>query len=400
MKYAVLVADGMMDYPIDELNGKTPLEAAVTPNMDIIAASGQVGIASMIPRNMPAGSDVANLSIFGYNPVDYYTGRGPLEAANMGIKLKPDQVAFRCNLITNVDNILVDYSAGHISTKEAQVLIKFLAKQLNTGDIAFYPGVSYRHLLVIKDASNEMEHIICVPPHDIIGKRISRNMPKGKSAEIICGLMEKSQELLAKHEVNLVRIDLKENPGNMIWLWGQGRLKAMPLFKDKYKIDGSVISAVDLIKGIGRLIGLTPIDVPGATGYYDTDYAAKARYAIKSLDKADFVFVHVEAPDEAGHNGDIRAKIAAIQNFDREIVGAVLTAMKKYKDYRILVLADHPTPIILKTHTAEPIYFACCGSDIPEGKIKSYDEVSAQNAELRFPDGYKLLDYIIKGEGL
>ncbi|MFH1776342.1 MAG: cofactor-independent phosphoglycerate mutase [Candidatus Omnitrophota bacterium] len=395
MKYAVLVADGMVDYPLEELGGKTPLEAAFTPNMDWIAEYGKVGMATMVPPGMPAGSDVANLSIFGYNPIDYYSGRGPLEAANMGIKLLTDEVAFRFNLITAKDDLLEDYSAGHISTREAEVLVRFLAQKLNSKNIKFYSGVSYRHLLVIKDATYTFEKIICIPPHDIIGKRISRNLPKGNGSEVLQRLIDRSKTLLAKHEINQVRIDLKENPANMIWPWGQGRLKALPLFYDKYKLTGNVISAVDLIKGIGKVIGLDPVNVPGATGYYDTDYAAKARYAVNCLKKNDFVFVHVEAPDEAGHNGDIRAKISAIQNFDREIVGGILAALNKYKSYRILVLADHPTPIAVRTHTAEPICFACCGTGIEKEKIKQLNEAVAQGSELRFKEGYKLLDYLI-----
>lgn len=398
MKYAVLVADGMVDYPLEELGGKTPLEAAYTPNMDYIAASGRVGMAAMVPRGMTAGSDVANLSIFGYNPVDYYCGRGPLEAVNMGIQLKPDEVAFRCNLITEENDILADYSAGHIATNEAQELIRSLGQKYNNSELRFYPGISYRHLLIIRDKEGKLEKLICIPPHDIIGKKVSRNLPKGYGAEVLTDLMEKSRKLLLKHEINQVRIDLRENPANMIWPWGQGRLKPLPLFKEKYNLSGAVISAVDLIKGIGRLIGLNPIDVPGATGYYDTDYAAKARYAAGVLEKSDFVFVHVEAPDEAGHNADIRAKISAIQNFDREIVGGMIATMKKHKNHRILVLADHPTPIVLRTHTAEPVCFACCGKDISKGSIKQLSEHIAQDTDFKFNYGYKLMDYFIRGE--
>lgn len=305
MKYIVLVGDGMCDYPLEELGGKTPLEVARIPNMNFIAKEGQVGIATTIPESLSPASDVANLSILGYDPLKYYRGRGPLEAANMGIKLQADEIAFRCNLITAADDTLADYSAGHISNKEAATLIKFLDEKLGTEFIKFYPGVSYRHLMIIK-GHPELMSCKCTPPHDVTGQPVEKNLPKGEGSEILINLMRESRKLLSEHEVNHVRVDLKENPGNMIWLWGQGTAPEMPSFYDKYGVKGSVISAVDLIKGIGRIIGLDVIDVPGATGYYDTNFQGKAEYAIESLKKKDFVFVHVEAPDEAGHNGDLR----------------------------------------------------------------------------------------------
>lgn len=397
MKFIVLVADGMADYPIPELEGKTPLAVARTPNMDYLAENGEIGMASFVPNGMTPGSDVANLSIFGYDPYKYYAGRGPLEAINLGIDLKENEVAFRCNLITVAKDVLVDYSAGHISSKEAQVIIKFINERLADKDIRFYPGVSYRHIMVISKQREGLLELKCTPPHDIIGKKFQDYLPRGKYNKIIIELMEKSNKILNTHEINQVRLDLKENPANMIWLWGQGKKIDLPFFKEKYGIEGSVISAVDLIKGIGRSIGLEPVNVPGATGYYDTNYEGKAAYAINSLKKKDFVFVHVEAPDEAGHNADLRAKITAIENFDKFIVGKMLETFKKDKNVRIMVLSDHPTPISLKTHTADPVCIEIYGQGITPDEFKFFNEALAKNSSLRFNKGYELMDYFIKG---
>jgi 2,3-bisphosphoglycerate-independent phosphoglycerate mutase len=399
VKYAVLVADGMADYPLDELEGRTPLEVAKTPNMDFIAREGVVGQANMIPRGFEAGSDVANLSIFGYDPRKHYSGRGPLEAANMGVKLKKDEVAFRCNLVTVSDSLLTDYSAGHISTKEARILIEFLNKRLANKYIKFYPGISYRHLMVIKPTKKGLEFgAKCKPPHNITGKQFSRNLPKGPGAVVLKDLMMMSKNILSAHEINQVRVDLGENPANMIWLWGQGKKAEIPSFYSKYKIRGSVISAVDLIKGIGKSIGLEVIEVPGATGYYDTDYKAKAEYGLRSLKEKDFVFIHVEAPDEAGHNGDIRAKINSIENFDREIVARFVEFFEQIGDLRILVLPDHPTPIKIKTHTSDAVCFCLCGKGILPDKKQSFSEFTAKKSSYVFKDGYKLMDEFIRGK--
>ena len=377
MKYIVLVGDGMADYPIQELNERTPLEVARTPNMDFIAKNGKLGRVKTIPEKATPGSDVANISIFGYDPQKYYTGRGPLEAANLGIELEDDDVAFRCNLITASADTLVDYSAGHISSKEAKTLIEFIDKNLGTNRIKFYPGVSYRHLMLAKRGTDEhLDGLACKPPHDISGQSISKNLPKGDGAGILIKLMEESRKVLEKHEINLVRIDLKENPANMIWLWGQGKKPSMPKFAQKYGLKGSVISAVDLIKGLGRILGFDVINVPGATGYYDTNYEGKAKAALRSLEEKDFVFVHVEAPDEAGHNGDLREKITAIERFDQLVVGTILNVYKRRKNFRILVLPDHATPISVKTHTSEPVPFGIFGKGIPAGNFSKYCEKS------------------------
>jgi 2,3-bisphosphoglycerate-independent phosphoglycerate mutase len=398
MKYIVLVGDGMADYPIKELDNRTPLEVAQTPNMDFIARVGSLGRIKTIPDKMPPASDVANISILGYDPEKYYTGRGPLEAANLGIELEDEDVAFRCNLITVSGDTLVDYSAGHISSKESEILIKFIDQKLGTHKIKFLPGVSYRNLMLIKRGTEEhLQDLECKPPHDITGQDITKNLPKGDNAEVLINLMQESRRILENHEINLVRIDLKENPANMVWLWGQGKKPNMPKFSDKFGLSGSVISAVDLIKGLGRIIGLEVINVPGATGYYDTNYAGKAKAAISALEEKDFVFVHVEAPDEASHNGDLREKILAIERFDQLVVGTILKVFQRKKNFRILVLPDHATPIAVKTHTADIVCFGIIGKDIVGRGFTKYSEKEAQESELYFENGYQLMEYFIKG---
>ena len=395
-KYIVLVADGMADYPIAELGMRTPLEAARTPNMDFIAKHGVIGQAKTIPDKMTPASDVANLSILGYDPQKYYSGRGPLEAANLGIELGDDDVAFRCNLITVSGDTLLDYSAGHIKSTEAEKLIKFLDQKLGTNKMRFFNGISYRHLLLVKQGTElKLQNLKCLPPHDIAGQSISRNFPKGANADLIIKFMQDSREILENHEINHVRLDLKENPANMIWLWGQGKKPIIPKFIDKFGLTGSVISAVDLIKGLGRILGLEVINVPGATGYYDTNYQGKADAAISSLKKSDFVFVHVEAPDEAGHNGDLREKLNSIERFDQIIVGSFLEYCKDKRDFRIMVLPDHATPVSLKTHTPDLIPFEIYGKDIAPGNFPNYNEKEAQKSQFYFEHGYQLMEYLI-----
>jgi len=399
MKYIVLVADGMADYPIKELGERTPLEAAQTPNMDFIAKAGRMGQINTIPNKMQPASDVANISIMGYDPHLYYTGRGPLEAANLGVELEEGDVAFRCNLITASNDTLLDYSAGHISSKESATLMKFLDAKLGTKEIKFYPGVSYRNLVLFKrSVAQGLDKILCKPPHDIAGQRISKNMPRGEAAKLLVDLMSRSRELLPDHEVNHVRIDLKENPANMIWLWGQGKKPSMPTFKEKFGVEGSVISAVDLIKGLGRILGLDVINVKGATGYYDTNYEGKAEAGIKSLKNKDFVFVHVEAPDEAGHNGDLREKMLAIERFDKFIVGAFLKAFKNKDNVRILVLPDHATPVKVKTHVADTVCFGIYGKGINPENFNAYNENEAKKSNFIFQKGHELMEYFIKGD--
>ncbi|NOR47395.1 MAG: cofactor-independent phosphoglycerate mutase, partial [Methanosarcinaceae archaeon] len=327
---------------------------------------------------MPPGSDVANMSILGYDPKKYYSGRAPLEAASMGIPLNDGDVAFRCNLITITDGIIADYSAGHITSEEAKTLIEAVDSRIGTENIRFYPGISYRHLMVASgDVGIDAE---CTPPHDVIGEAKSEYMPKGKDSELLCELTDASRTILEKHPVNSERVKAGKNPANYIWLWGQGYAPSFIEFEQLYGMSGSIISAVDLLKGIGIYAGLDVIDVPGATGYLDTNYSGKAEYAIESLKDHDFVFVHVEAPDEAGHMGDVDAKIRAIEDFDKLVVGRILEyARESDEDFTILVLPDHPTPISLKTHTSDPVPFAIYSTadKDPDGAT-AFDEESAK----------------------
>jgi len=311
MKYVVIVGDGMADFPISELNNKTPLEIARTPHFDTIAKIGCGGLARNVPKGMDPASDVANLSILGYDPKECYSGRGPLEAIDMGIELQPNQVAFRCNFVTISDGMMADYSAGHISNEEGTVLIDLLNKELGADSVQFYQGMNYRNIVVIDEAKLEdgSGTLHCVPPHDITGKPINANIPRGKGSEFLIGLMEKAANILGTCEINKVRIDHGENPANMIWLWGYGKTPQMVSFQERFGVRGAVISAVKLLKGIGKALKMDVIDVPGATGYYDTNYKGKAEHCLKALSEGcDYVFVHIEAPDEAGHNGDLHKK--------------------------------------------------------------------------------------------
>jgi len=386
MKYLVLIGDGMSDLPLRELKGKTPLEAAKTPNMDYIAEGGVAGWSKNVPRGLPPGSDVASMSIFGYDPKKYYTGRGPLEAASLGVKLKKGDVAFRCNLVTVKDRKMKDFTAGHISTPEAKRIMKALDKKLGCKGIRFYPGLSYRHLLVVSSAVVSSA-VKCVPPHDITGKKIAPYLPRGKGAEVLLQLMNESEVVL--HGM--------KTKATMIWPWGQGESPDMPSFRKKFGKKGAVITAVHLLKGMGKTLGLEVINVPGATGYLDTNYKGKAEYALKALKRNDVVFVHVEAPDEAGHEGSIRKKIKAIQDFDRYVVGTILKKLRLTNDeLRILVLPDHPTPIAKMTHTSDAVPFAIYPSN-KTSRAKGYNEREIKKSKIIFKNGHKLLKNFLGG---
>ena len=388
MKYIVLVGDGMPDTPVEELGGKTPLEAAQTPNMDFVASSGTCGMADFVPENFPPASDVANLSIFGYDPKKYYTGRGPFEAASMGVDLKDGDVAFRCNLVTVAGGEMEDYSAGHISTQEAKKIISELNSKLSGEDVRFYPGISYRHLCVINNGPRKVR---CTPPHDISSKKTDTYLPQGPGAGQIRELMEKALPLLERSAVNKKRVLAGKRPASSIWLWGQGTKPSMPTYMQKFGLSGSVITAVDLLKGIGVYAGLDVINVPGATGYLDTNYKGKAQYALRSLAVKDFVFVHVESPDETGHNGDLAGKIRAIEDFDRLVVGTVLAGLKKFPKCRLLVTSDHSTPLAIRTHSRGAVPFAAMGSGIKKGKITKYSEKDISASPLLVRPGHELI---------
>ncbi|MFQ5952513.1 MAG: cofactor-independent phosphoglycerate mutase [Candidatus Omnitrophota bacterium] len=399
MKYVVLVPDGMSGLPLEELNDRTCMEAANSPNMDIIARKGIVGTSKNVPKGMTPASDVANLSILGYDPKKHYCGRGPLEAANLGVELGENDVAFRFNTITAGKDRMIDYSAGHISTKETTVLAELLNKELGSEKFHFYAGTSYRNLLLVRCGSPEeaerLNKIKCYPPHDILDKSISRHFPADKE---LVELMKKSREILPGCDVNKVRVDLGQNPANMIWVWGQGRNAEMPKFSDAFGIEGGIISAVDLLKGLGKVLGLEVADVPGATGYYDTNYEGKAAAALDILERKDLVFVHVEAPDEAGHNGHIREKIEAIENFDSKITGKIIQELSGKVDYRVLILPDHPTPIKKRTHTSDPVPFAMAGPGITPDDVTVFTERSAKAGSVKLEKGSELMRMLLSWE--
>lgn len=402
MKYVVIVGDGMADRPVEELNGRTPLQKAYTPNMDKLAAISILGKVRTVPEGMHPGSDVANLSILGYDPAIYFSGRAPLEAASIGVELGKNDVAFRCNLVTlkfNRDRTraaMEDYSSGHISSNEATELISEVGRQLGTETISFYPGVSYRHLMVWAEGSTDIE---CVPPHDILGKEVIDYLPVGKGEEVIRKIMMDSVDILESHPVNRNRIRDGKNPGNSVWLWGQGRRPQMPTFHEKYGISGALVSAVDLTKGLGIYAGFEILKVPGITGWIDTNYKGKADATLEALKKVDFMYLHVEAPDEAGHSGSCKDKIQAIEDFDKFIVGGVLEGMKAFSEYRIIVLPDHATPVELRTHSAEPVPFMLYDSRAPKSNaVSAYDETITERDDIMvFEEGYKLMDYFIRG---
>ncbi len=401
-KYILLLGDGMGDYPIPELGNRTVLEVAKTPAMDYLAERGSVGLAQTISPGMPKGSDVANLSILGYDPARYYTGRAPLEAANMGLTLAPDEVAFRCNLVNvqtpSTDSLLkqgimIDYSAGHITSSEAEPLIRLVDEKLGNQAWRFYPGVSYRHLMLAK---NGPEKIDCTPPHDIPNKPLFAYLPQGEGAEALISLMQASYEILSAHPVNLVREKAGKLPANLIWLWGQGRMPSLVSFQEKYGLSGSIISAVDLVKGLGRIAGLEVIEVPGATGYLDTDFEGKAQALLRSIEKQDFCYLHLEAPDEAAHNGDVQAKIQAIELFDARIIGPVIKGLQGRKDVRVLLLCDHLTPIAVRTHTDDPVPFLISSLDAEPQAGQRYTEAAAKASGIFFSEGHRLLGNFLK----
>jgi len=398
MKYIILLGDGMADYPLQELDGKTPLEYAHTPYMDRVAKEGTLGMIDTIPAGFSPGSDVAIMSLLGYDPMECYTGRGPLEAANMGVQLGVDDVAFRCNLVTlrgDAEHIMEDFTSGHITTEEAKIIINDINKELGSTNFQFYPGVSYRHLFVWRDGKALLE---TTPPHDITGNAVKDYLPRGEGKEKIRGLMERSQVFLRDHPVNQLRIAEGKKPANSMWLWGQGRAPKFAKLTDKYGLNGGMISAVDLLNGIGIYAGLKVMRVDGATGYVDTNYIGKARKALDALRDTDFVFVHVEAPDEMGHEGNVAGKIRAIEDFDEKIVGAVLNEIYGLSPFRLLVLSDHHTPISLRTHTSDPSPFAALSSDEHENLRNglAFSEVSALLSGVNISPGYLLMDHFIK----
>jgi len=392
-KYAIIVPDGAADEPLEQFDNKTVLEAAHIPNMDKVSTLGRQGLVRTIPVDMEAGSDIAQMSLLGYDPRRYYTGRAPIEAAARDIKLSLEDWIFRCNLITIADGKMADHSAGHISTVEACKLIKELDDQLGNEKIRFHTGVSYRHLLVFKELDFDVQ---TYPPHDHIGAAIEKILPRGKGAEMLIDLMARSQQLFNNHDINKVRKDLGENQVSSIWLWGQGKRAQMEHFQKRFGLKGVTITAVDLVKGLSKLIGFDLIDVPGATGFIDTNYQGKASAAIKALEEYDIVFVHIEAPDEASHNGNAEMKKKAVEQIDKYIVGPVLEALQDYESWRILVMPDHPTPVRSCAHSPEPVPFAMAGDNVGGILHTTFSEANAAKSGFRIENGFELMEYFLK----
>ena len=402
MKYVIFIPDGSSDLPLDEIDGKTPLMVANTPNIDKLAKKGYGGLTNNVPEGYTPGSDVANMSIFGYNPADYYTGRGPLEAGSVGIDTTPKDVIFRCNTIFEKDGVMEDFNAGHITTPEAEELInglnQYFTEKYPDFKGKFYSGISYRHLFVYSCDSVEDAEILAniktMPPHDISQEKLVDNLfGKCELAEEIQKVMFESNEFLKNHEVNQKR----EIPANMVWLWGQGVTPKLPNFKETYGLDAAVITGVDLLKGIGIFAGMEIIDVPGATGFFDTDYKAKGQYGIDALKRNDVLFIHIEAPDEAGHAQLIDKKVKAIEQIDKHIVGLILDSLKG-QDYRAAILPDHPTPIELGTHTRDDVPIIMYSTDMPGDECNSFDEKGVLKGSVVKKEGYKLMQRLIDGD--
>jgi len=398
MKFALIIPDGCADEPQQSLGGKTPLQAANVPAMDAVAAAGVVGRANNTPEQLPAGSDTANLSLLGYDPVACYTGRAPLEAAAMGIELGPDDWAVRCNLVTIEDQVMKSFTAGQISTPEAAALMATLQDKLGSERLRFYCGVSYRNLLVYRGAGRPplfSADTRTAQPHDLTDQSVQDDYPRGPGSDVLNELMADSEPIFAAHPVNAARRAAGKPAATNVWLWGLGSTPKLPRFAEVYGKTGAMITAVDLLRGLAALLGWKRIDVPGATGYFDTDYAAKGRYAVEALKEVDLVCVHIEATDEASHEGNAAEKIKAIEQIDGHIVAPVHAALKKYGDYRILVSPDHPTPLQTKTHSHGSVPFAMAGSNVTPDAATVFDESTAEKSCLDFPAGWKLMRYFL-----
>lgn len=401
MKYVVLLCDGMADVPFDALGGKTPAEAAHKPHMDALAQKAEVGTVRTVPDGLAPGSDVANLAVLGYDTKECYTGRSPLEAANIGIDLKDDDVALRCNLVTLSDDevyaekTILDYCAGDIATAEADTIIRTLQEKLGGGEFDFYTGTAYRHCLVWHGGKTALGKI--TPPHDITGRVIGEYIPSHPDAAPLLDLMKRSVEILKDHPTNIARAAKGENPANAIWLWGQGNRPSLQNFTARFGVKGSMISAVDLLKGIARIAEMHVCDVEGATGYIDTNYEGKLAAAVKELqDGQDFVYIHLEGPDECGHRGEAQNKVKAIEDIDRRVLGPLLEALNTMGDYTLLILPDHPTPLTIRTHTADPVpYLLYRSNDEKASGVSRFTEAEARTTGIHEEVGYRLMTRVL-----
>lgn len=400
MKYLVLLCDGMADYKFDGLGGKTPMEVAAKPNMDRLARTALVGTAKTVADSLKPGSDVANLSVLGYDPIECYTGRSPLEAASIGIELTDTDVTLRCNLVTlsdeerYEDKTMIDYSAGDISSEEAAELIKSVEEAFGNEIYSFYPGVSYRHCLVVKNGTTDLGNM--TPPHDISGRVIGSYLSDSPNAAELIELMKKSTAVLTDHPVNLKRIAEGKRPANSIWLWGEGTKPQMVSFYDRFGIKAGIVSAVDLIKGIGKLAKCTVAEVEGATGYIDTNFDGKSEAACKLFKTCDLVYVHVEAPDECGHRGEPENKVKAIELIDQRILSKVLIELEKYGEYRVLIAPDHPTPLITMTHARDPVPFLIYDNKHPQSGVETFTEETAKASGVYYDHGPDIMKILLQ----
>ena len=399
MKYAIIIPDGAADEPLEELKGKTPLEAAHTPNMDRIAAEGRMGLVRTIPEGFESGSDVATMCLLGYDPKVYHTGRAPLEAAAQSIPLSPSDWVFRCNLVTVVDGIMKDHSAGGITDAEAQTLIRELARKTHVPGFEFYAGVSYRNLLVYR--GNKEIDVRTKPPHEIPDEPAEKYLPKGKGSEILRGIIEKSAEMFRTHDINEVRRDNGMNPATQVWLWGQGHAPSMPTFNERFGVkSGCMITGVDLLRGLAVLLGWENMTVDGMTSFHDTDYAGQGAATAKAIDQYDIVFSHIEAPDEASHQADWQTKVASIEAIDEHVVGPVLEKLRTYPEWRILVMPDHPTNIATRKHGYAPTLFGMAGTRVRGERPGPYSEKHAAKSDLKIERGHELMEYFLRGGNL
>lgn len=397
MKYVVILGDGMADLPIESLGGKTPLDVAYKPNMDKLAKVSEIGLVKTVADGMKPGSDVANLSVLGYDSAIYYSGRSPLEAVSIGVEFTPEDVTYRTNLVTlkgdsYEDSIMEDYSAGEITTDEARELILAVERELGKEGQHFFPGISYRHCLLLEKTNTGAE---LTPPHDISGKVIKDYLPKGEHGELLLDLMKKSREILKDHPINKDREKRGLNPANSVWFWGEGRKPNLMNFEQKNGVKGAMISAVDLLKGIALVSGMEVIEVEGATGNNDTNYKGKALAALESLKNNDFVYIHIEAADECGHRGQLDAKIGSIEDIDKYVVGTIMEGLKG-QDHSIMILPDHPTPIALKTHTSVPVPYMIYRSNVNVEGVDKYNEENAKNSGVFVEKGYTLMDKFLQ----
>jgi 2,3-bisphosphoglycerate-independent phosphoglycerate mutase len=394
-KFVIVIPDGATDEPLAELDDMTPLEAARIPQMDRVAREGIIGRSRNVPDRFLPASDVATLSLLGYDPVQCYTGRAPLEAAAMGIQLGPDDWAVRCNLMNITGGRLTDFTAGHITSAEGRSLLETIQGELGRPEIEFLPGVSYRNLMVYRGqpgASPFSDETVTTPPHDHPNQPAAGHMPQGPGAELVKDLMSRASKILEDHPVNQARVAAGKPPANAIWLWGQGKTPHMPKFSELHHLEGAIISGVDLVRGVAVLAGWTRIDVPGATGYLDTDYAAKGIFGIEALEKYDIVCIHVEAPDEASHEGRHDAKVEALERIDSDIVGPIREALASYDQWRILITPDHSTLLRTRAHDRAPVAWAMAGTGLPASR-RIYDELAAKDARgPYFDQGYRLMD--------